>query len=559
MSTTPNGPLARLERIVPWLGGLALALPVLIVRYPPMADLPLHEASVGLLRHWGDPHFAPPSIYFVNLGQSNQLFSILVYLFSWVVPIGWASKIVVAATVVALPVAATHFADHVGAPRWTALLVAPINLGWLFFWGLIQNMIGLVALIALMPAIDRFAAKPAPRSALALCGAMILFHFAHQAMQLVALLALVVCTVGSPIGGLRGAALRLVPAAFCAVIVAAAMASTWRFAGRLHYDTPLYRWAPLLYKVEEMPGVLFAGYETYVRDLMMLLVSLPVVLFFVERLRLRAGAARTWAERAREWRFELLALILFVLYLAAPLSMKSTTLVYHRFLPPAWAIFAVSAASHTARVARLLPRALCATAPLASLLTSWPVFVDADQMYSDLDVLLPKIEPGSAVIALSVGPDTGVRLWNPMVAEGHVVAVKGGRSLIDYTDSPNSPVSQRPTKIWAEPLRRMEGRPFRFRPAWDFTRYRYLLLTTPKPSRAAGLTLAMRNEATLIGAQGDWYLFESKLPLVPIDADDAPLPTPRPPTLRALAHDVLSQARDVIESESGGATGEESP
>jgi hypothetical protein len=204
-----------------------------------------------------------------------------------------------------------------------------------------------------------------------------------------------------------------------------------------------------------------------------------------------------------------------------------------------------------------LPRALCLTAPLASLLTSWPVFVDAHRVYSDLDVLLPQIEPGSALLALNVGPSPPARLWNPMVAEGHVVAVKGGRSGIDYTQSPVSPVSQRPNKIWAEPLTRMEGRPWRFRPGWDFTRYRYLLLYTSNPERAAAIVLAMRDSATLTGSRGDWYLFESRLPLVPIDADDAPLPAERPPTLRTLTREIVREARDIGESEPSGASGEE--
>jgi hypothetical protein len=557
MSTTPNPTTLRLERALPWLCGLSLALPVLVAHYPPMDDLPLHEASVGLLRHWGDAHFAPPSVYFLNLGHSNQLFSVLDYLLSWVFPIRWASKIVVAASIVALPVAAARFADHVGAPRWTALLVAPVGLGWLFFWGLVQNILGLAVVLALLPAMDRFAAKPTPRGALTMCGAMILFHFAHQAMQLVALLAIVVCTVGSPIGGLRGAALRLAPVAVCAAIVGGDTVWAWRFAGPVQRGTLPTRWASVPYKLEEASGVLFGGHEPLIRHLIMVLVAAPVVLFALERVRLRAGEERSLAERAREWRFELLVLVLFGLYLAAPLTLKSTTLVYQRFLPPAWAILAVSAASHTARVAAVLPRALCVTAPLASLLTSWPIFVDAHHVYSDLEVLLPKIEPGSAIVSLNVGPQAPDRLWNPMVAEGHVVAVRGGRSIVDYTMSPVSPVSQRPSKVWAEPLKRLEGYPWRFRPGWDLTRYRYLLLYTPSPRRAAGIVLALTSTATLIGSQGDWYLFESRLPLVPIDADDAPLPAERPPTLRALTHEILKEAHDSSEPESPGPAGEE--
>src|SRR5580658_437642 len=189
-------PKARIERWAPVVVGALFAIPVLVAKYPPMDDLPLHEASVGLLRHWGDANFAPRTLYYLNLGHPNQLFSFLVFALSFLVPIGFASKIVVACSLIALPIAAAHLADHVESPRWTALLAAPVGLGWLFFWGLIQNIIGLAALLALLPAIDRFGSRPTGRRAAWMCAAMLFLHFAHQAMQLVALVALVLCSIG---------------------------------------------------------------------------------------------------------------------------------------------------------------------------------------------------------------------------------------------------------------------------------------------------------------------------------------------------------------------------
>src|SRR5437868_655122 len=125
--------VARAERFAPLFVGCLFAIPVLVATYPPMSDLPLHEASIGMLRHWGDTQFAPPSIYVLNLGQANQLFSLLVAALSFAIPIAWASKLVVAASLIALPLVTAHFADYVGAPRLSVLLVAPIGLGWLFF------------------------------------------------------------------------------------------------------------------------------------------------------------------------------------------------------------------------------------------------------------------------------------------------------------------------------------------------------------------------------------------------------------------------------------------
>jgi hypothetical protein len=212
-------------------------------------------------------------------------------------------------------------------------------------------------------------------------------------------------------------------------------------------------------------------------------------------------------------------------------------------LPPAWAIFAVAGARGT-RAAGLLPRALCAALPVASVLVTWPTFVDSDRIYTDLTALMPRMQPGSAVMALNVEqPDH--RMWGPMVVMGHVVAIHGGRSFYDYSLSPVSPVSQYPDKQWAEPISRMQNLPYEMRPDWDFTRFRYLVLSCPKPTTAAALTLAIRDDAVLIGNHGDLYLFESRLPLVAIDADDAQLPRPHPPTLRKKLAGAVEELKEI--------------
>jgi hypothetical protein len=546
-------PLDRAAQLAPWIGGLVIALPVLLVAFPPMADLPLHEASVGLLRHWSDPIYCPHGVYFVNLGHANQLFSLVVLAASYVVPIAWASKLAVAVSLVALPVSAARFADYLGAPRWTALLVAPLGLGWLFFWGLIQNIVGLVALLSLLPNIDRFASRPTTRGALAMCGAMVLFHFAHQAMQIVACVALVFCSIGAPMR-LRANALRAVPVVFSGALVFAANRYAWSVSGPRHKSMALFEWNDPLYKLSSIPGVLFAGYEPYIRDLVFLLALAPIALLVAGRVAQRSRERRPLGERLHAVRFEILALVLFAGYMAAPSTVKSTTLVYHRFLPPAWALFVVSGAAGTAATARMLPRALCALVPVASLLIGWPTFVDADRMYSDLDALMPKIDIGSTVMALNLGPDPPTRLWGPMAAMGHVIAKRGGRSLFDYTQSPTSPLAMRPRKQWVESIARLEKHPYDFTPSWDFTRYRYLLVTTPTPTLAVATALALRKEALLVATQGDWYLFESRLPLVPIDANDAWPPKPHPLTLQ---QELRLVSREIEAIESAGAVASE--
>jgi hypothetical protein len=543
--TDPFNP-DRAGRYAPWIAGVLFALPVLIARYPPMADLPLHEASIGLWRHWGDSRFAPPALYFLNLGHANQLFSLLVLPLAYVLPVAWASKIVVAGCLLALPLAAAHLSTYLEASRWPALLIAPLGLGWLFFWGLVQNILGLVALLWVLPAIDRFAARPTARGSLVVCSGMLLLHFAHQAMLLVACMALVVCCVGTSMRP-RSLAWRAVPLAFCLTLIFAAQWYAWRVAGPRSFDAAPYAFVSLQYKLKSIPGILFGGFELYIRNLMMALAAVPVVLFAIARFDRRELREMTFFERIHRWRFELLALLLFLVFVAAPMTMRTTTLVYHRFLPPVWSLVAICAASHGAgAAARPLARGLCAIVPIASLLIAWPSFADSDRVYSNLDTVMAPMQPGTTVMTLNLGPNPACRMWSPMNAMGHIVAVNGGRSLFDYSFSPVSPVAQRANKQWVEPIDRMERDAFQLRPDWDFTRFRYVLVATSKPGLAEAVRMVLQNDATLLAAKGDWYLFESRLALVAFDSDDAPLPTPPPPTLHKLLRDF---AREIEETE----------
>jgi hypothetical protein len=536
--------VARAERFAPLVVGCLFAAPVLLAAYPPMSDLPLHEAPIGLLRHWGDRAFAPPTVYFLNLGHANQLFSFLVLALSFVVPITWASKLVVAGSLVALPLAAARLADHLESPRWSALLIAPLGLGWLFFWGLVQNILGMVALLWLLPAIDRFAAKPTARGAVAMCGAMVTLHFAHQAMQLVACAALAIFAVGSD-RRVRPWLLRGVPVVFCLALAVAANRYAWSVSGPRHTRVKLFVFYGLWHKIEGISGVLFGGHEPYIRHLMLLLALAGAL--SIAASRPWAAAWRTWgrmglAERFHSARFLLLAVLLFAIYLAAPANVQSTTLVYHRFLPPAWAIGVIAATAHVTTVRPLARLASMATT-LASLLVTWPTFDDSNRVYTDLAPLLDKIAVGSTVMCLNLGPDPPYRLWNPSVAEGHVVALRGGRSLFDYSQSPTSPVTQRPEKQWVENLNRVEGRPYNLDPEVDLRRFRYVLVSTTELGLGQAVAMAIENEAQLVDQRGIWFLFESKLPLEPIDAPDAPHVGHKGRPLFARLDDVIEKIR----------------
>lgn len=173
------------ERWIAWVAGLAAAVPLLVAPYPPMTDFPHHEALVALLRTFGDPEKFPPGMYVMNLGEPNQLFHLVAWPLSYVLPVTLACKIVAAASVASIPIGGARLARHLGASAWTTLALVPIALGWLFSWGFVNNLMALGILLAFLPALDRFAKEPTWRRALVASAGAVLLYFAHELVMFV--------------------------------------------------------------------------------------------------------------------------------------------------------------------------------------------------------------------------------------------------------------------------------------------------------------------------------------------------------------------------------------
>jgi len=532
---TTSRPASRFERIAPWLAGALLALPVLLVRYPPMADLPLHEAVIGLLRHWGDPSYVPPDVYELNLGQANQLFYFLILPLSYPFGVTVASKLIVAATLVLLPVALAHTADHLGVTRWTAVVLAPLGLGWMFFWGLLANLIGFTVFFFALPSLDRFCQTPTRRGFWVACGWMTLLHFAHDSMALFAGGTLVVFTVCSW-RAWRENVVRIVPAVLVLGLAFLTRELGWRLATTHGTSMPTFAWYTLWHKIWTLPGAIYGGYEWQVRDLMFAVCGVPVLLFAIERWKHRSFTSHAPREWLFHFRFEIVGAGLFVGYFAAPVNMGPTTLVYHRFLAPAWALFVFTAATRVKLATPWrLPRMLAVLVPFVPILTSWPRFVDSDRVYRQLDDAIDHMEKGSSYVVLELGPTNGYWLYSPVTGMGHIIARLGGRGLYDATDSLASPVHLRADRAWTHIYERLDMHSYHFMPPFDLTRFRYVILHTPDSGISAVITKALEPEARFVFDSGEWTVMESTLPLMPLNAPDSLVPLPHPLTLRKRA------------------------
>jgi hypothetical protein len=194
-----------------------------------------------------------------------------------------------------------------------------------------------------------------------------------------------------------------------------------------------------------------------------------------------------------------------------------------------------------ARITRFIVFAL----PAAVLLATWPSFADSGRSYRTLEDLLPLIERGSAVAELDLGPGDPARTFSLGPSGGRVLAARGGRLDFAFTDSPVSPVIIPKPIRWNESLIRLGFDGWAFRPEHDFRSFRYALVRTTDANVAALAQLTLEPEGRYVATAGEWVLFESTLPVVPVTSPQVHMPQPPPEQLRDRAARIVERMGGV--------------
>lgn len=528
----------KLAHHLPVAAGLALALPTLLAQYPPMNDLPLHEGVVGVLRHLGDDSWFPRGLYTLNLGHPNQLFHCLAWFFSLFVSTAWACKVVIAGAQVATLWAAARFADHLGRSRWGAVLVAPLALGFTYYWGLVANLVGFAAFLYALPRVDEASRRPSPRGVLTTCALLVLVYLAHESLFVALAGVITALAVFRPLA-VRATAMRLGPALFAAIVALGHQVYAARlFTSVIKASSPT-QFLSLRDKLGGVPTVLFGSHDLAARLMLFGLALTGAVALAVGRRRDVTPAApsedavdaRPWRATLQRHRFEIIGLVFFFIYLVAPFSWRGATLLHERFLGPAWALLVISAAPRAA--APLVGRIASAVLPAGILLLSWPQFLDANVTNRDFEVVLASVPRGSAVASVAVLPHAAAeRVFSPGMFPARSLALVGGRAGLSLTVSAISPVLMAAPYRWEEyEARMLRNAASGFVPAHDLQRFGFLVIRANELPVQRLVLAALAPDADLVEARGEWMLFRSKHDLLPLTA-----PATAPPSeLETLA------------------------
>lgn len=252
---------ASSERIASWaagFGGLALSVPILATRYPPMGDLAMHEGAIAIMRHLHDPSWFPPGLYYVVVPQANQLFPIAALALSFVLPTDLACKVLVAAIVIATPVLAARLLARLGLSRWLALLIGPISCGSMFRWGLVANLAGFALFLFSIPELERLARRPSGAAVLraTACGGAL--FLAHESSALIfAAMAAAFAVLHS--SSWRSFAARLAPVGATAALTVLQWDASERLLGARMRSIGTDYGAEALDRLAILPGAVFGG------------------------------------------------------------------------------------------------------------------------------------------------------------------------------------------------------------------------------------------------------------------------------------------------------------
>ncbi len=523
------------ERFAPVAMGLALAVPTLAAHYPPMSDLPLHEGVVGILRHLGDASYFPPDLYTLNLGQANQLFYFVGWALSYVVGTIWAMKLVIAAAQVLIFWTGARLARHLGRSTWGVPLLAPLALGFTYYWGLVANLVGFAAFLGALPTLDETAARPTRRGALAACGLLVLLFFAHEAMFVVAVAVVGMLAVAYPLER-RKTLLRVAPIGFAALF----MSGHWLYQARAFTRgqiTPPMTFDPFVAKVVAIPKTLFGGYDMAALLLLLGVALVAITALLVGRLRSpEPAAAPAPAADAQpagtslralllRYRFETTAAGFLVLYFVAPYEWRGAALIHQRFLGPAWALLVICASPRGR--APWVAKLASATLPAAILAFAWPQFVDSDRTYRDLDLVIAEVPKRSAVALCAMERPLIIdaRRFSAGVGPARTVADRGGRVSLSLTVGPLSPVQIRPQWRWDDfDVRTRSGGSRALNPAHDLDRYGWVIVHSRDLPLRRVLIEAFEPDAVPVMTQGEFVLLRSTHPQASLTSPDVPAP-----------------------------------
>jgi hypothetical protein len=511
----------RRARALAALSAVAIAVPFLLVRYPPIADLPQQAAQIRLLAEaWSDP--AAP--YRIQWWTPNRLSYVLL-------GGGWllggaahAGRIAMLATGLLWVAAAHAIARRRGRPAAAALLASLVFFNHTTYWGFYAFSCGLPAFVLWLELEARTPDRLRWRDRGTLLAGAVLLYLAHALWFAAGIAWLAVSALA--FRGTRAAVSRV---ATVAPLLGAAAAWVRTLRGTPLDAPPVWVdvWgrARPEWLVDAALGGLRGGIEYAVAG-----VLVAWVLAGVRAPRRSTGGDQNERARAAGWDPALLLAAggFVVAALVLPDRTHNTIRFAHRWMPVA-AFFLVLAAPGPRRWPRASAALACVVAILFSARTAvaWRAF-ERDEL-SGLAESVAAVPPGARVLGLDTVKESAVLRGRPFLQSfAYAQLLRGGTLAFTFAVFPSSLVVLRqwsaepepwtPNLVWnAERVRREDARHFD-------------AVLVNATDDAAHARVAAAVGLVPVTAAGRWRLYRVERP-----PEREPAPPPARPAPRAAA------------------------
>jgi len=161
------------------LACLLCTLPVWLPHFPPMADLPQHAALISLFLNLGNPDFPFSNEFQLNLFTPYLLGYFLISVFSPLLGIVAASKLVISFALAAFALASRFLLRQTGADPYWAWLTFPVLFGFAYQWGLLNFLIAAPVGILFLGLVWKKGAHCDVRSSLLIVLMLYVLFFCH--------------------------------------------------------------------------------------------------------------------------------------------------------------------------------------------------------------------------------------------------------------------------------------------------------------------------------------------------------------------------------------------
>jgi hypothetical protein len=460
-------------------------LPLWLSTHPPMADYPQHLSMASVLRWYHDPSRHLVETYSLALTRPNTAFAFLTVALSYIMSIGLAGKLVVAASVAATGLAGLALARRAGRPWWFGLFALLSAYNFAFFFGFVNNVIATPLFLYGVVLADRKLDRAiAWRPWLGLATVGFAFYFVH-----IQFLFLFVASVGW-LALTRRTSWRSWLGISSSQIPAVTITLLYYFLR--HEETYGYHeknifadvhGSTLIFdKLVEIPQYLFGTLEDGKHWLLLAMAVLPALLLYKARQAVPAPSQAPVAETRpamvkaflERTRFVTLALWFVVAYLLLP-HIFVGAFIYQRLIAVAWLM--LPAALPRPDVCKARPGKIVLVGALALQLV---VLSDAALTFNlearGGHALMAKTAPGKNFMGVMLWLGSAVVQYPPLLVHfgAHYLAEKGGRVYFSFSELHISAVQLHPQLAFEDQDSMMnEWQPLSFRFSdfgyhWDY-------------------------------------------------------------------------------------------